>query len=61
MGAILGVGWGVLGGAARGSVLELGQWFADGRLDLHPEVKDPRYRVAQGRVGYEYLHRLGLL
>jgi hypothetical protein len=37
------------------------QWFVNGRLELHPEVHDPRYRVEQGRVGYEYLHRLGLL
>jgi hypothetical protein len=37
------------------------QWFTNGRLELHPEIKDVRYRVQQGRVGYEYLHRLGLL
>jgi hypothetical protein len=37
------------------------QWFTNGRLELHPEVKDPHYRVEQGRVGYEYLHRAGLL
>jgi hypothetical protein len=37
------------------------QWFTNGRLELHPEIKDVRFRVEQGRVGYEYLHRLGLL
>jgi Beta-propeller repeat len=37
------------------------QWFTNGRLELHPEVTDPRYQVEQGRVGYEYLHRAGLL
>ncbi len=35
------------------------QWFANGRLELHAEAQDPRYQVMQGRVGYEYLHRLG--
>jgi hypothetical protein len=37
------------------------QWFENGRLELHPEIKDLRYRVQLGRVGYEYLHRAGLL
>jgi hypothetical protein len=37
------------------------QWFVDGRLEWHPEVKDPRYQVALGRVGFEYVRRLGLL
>jgi hypothetical protein len=36
------------------------QWFTKGRLELHPEVADPRCRVLPGRVGYEVLHRLGL-
>jgi hypothetical protein len=33
------------------------QWFTNGRLELHPEVHDPRYRVLPGRVGDEYLPR----
>jgi hypothetical protein len=37
------------------------QWFANGRLELHPEIKDVRNQVEQGRVGYEYLHRAGLI
>jgi Beta-propeller repeat len=37
------------------------QWFLNGRLEMHPEVKNLLYRVEQGRVGYEYLYRLGLL
>jgi Beta-propeller repeat len=47
-------------GDGTGRVYQV-QWFTNGRLELHPEIKDPRYQVEQGRVGYEYLHRLGLL
>src|SRR5262249_28030131 len=30
------------------------QWFVNGRLELHAEVRDARQRVQAGRVGYEY-------
>ena len=36
------------------------QWFENGRLEWHPEQADPRFQVELGRVGAEYLRRLGL-
>jgi Beta-propeller repeat len=37
------------------------QWFVNGRLEYHPEAHGAAYQVQPGRVGYEFLHRLGLL
>ena len=42
-------------------MVPLVQWFMNRRLGLHSEVDDPTYQVAQGRAGYEYLYRPGLL
>jgi hypothetical protein len=36
------------------------QYFANARLEYHPEIANPRFQVALGRLGYEYLHRRGL-
>jgi hypothetical protein len=37
------------------------QYCANARLEYHPEATDPHYQVELGRLGYEYLHRRGLL
>lgn len=37
------------------------QWFENGRLEYYPGQRDPRSQVQSGRVGYEFVHRLGLL
>jgi hypothetical protein len=41
--------------------LYLVQYFANARLEYHPESSVARYQVQLGRLGYEYLHRRGLL
>jgi hypothetical protein len=37
------------------------QYFANARFEYHPEVKNPTFQVQLGRLGYEYLHKRGLL
>ncbi len=37
------------------------QYFANARLEYHPETKAALYQIQPGRLGYEYLHLRGLL